>query len=129
MSFKKALFPFFNKDQHQFLTQKWWFRLIIILYVIAFIILPLALWNSYYESAAGWCFDSLYLFSLEDYGWYQSRIEECMQFARDARLPGSLTSIFGALTIHYIIQLIFFKIVINYIVLGGKRDAKGMALE
>lgn len=106
---KKIIFPFYKKERHHFLTEKWWFRAVTVLYIIAFIITPFALWLWHVNSASGWCYDSLSL-------WYSDpsfseRLSECSQFAREAWITGIPVALMGWLVIHYIIQIIFFKII------------------
>jgi len=86
---KKIIFPFFNKEHHDFLIGKWWFRLFIIFYVVGVYILFSAIsnWN----------------------GWDRNLLWA---------LPGTLVL---TAIIHYIIQFIFFKIIIDFIVLGNKK--------
>ncbi len=115
---KKFLFPFF-KERHKFLLEKWWFRLIIVIYIIAFIIAPFMFFAFYMYSASGSCYDSLYLY----YGdtTFNVRLAECSRMAREAWTPGIGFAVIGTLILHYLIQIIFFKIVINFIVLGSKK--------
>ncbi len=115
----KFIFPFYKKERHHFLVEKWWFRSIIVIYVIAFVTTPFALWLWHVNQASGWCYDSLSLFLLDD--TYSERLEECSKLARDAWTTGIQLAIIDWLTIHYLIQIIFFKIIVNYIVLGGKK--------
>ncbi len=115
---KKIIFPFYKKALHNFLTEKWWFRSIIVIYIIVFVIAPFVIWLWHVNYASSWCYDALNLFY--DYT-FSDRLAECSKIARDASITGIPVAILGWLTIHYLIQVIFFKIIVNYIVLGGKK--------
>lgn len=117
MIFKKILFPFYKKERHIFLIRKWWFRLIIVAYIVLFVATPFIFFSNYME-AYDWCYkSSSYLY--QDNNAFDTALANCSQAAREAWTPAIITAIFGTLIIHYLIQLIFFKIVINYIVMGG----------
>src|SRR5688500_13904401 len=98
MSVKKILFPFLNKTRHQFLREKWWFRLIAVIYTSAFVITPFVLWNSYMDGTTGWCYSSLPLY--DNFSEYKEQLNECKQLSREERLPGALLSVFTTLIIH-----------------------------
>lgn len=119
---KKIIFPFYKKERHGFLNKKWWFRTIIVIYTIALVITPFAIWLWYIDYSSGWCYDSIALST--SFGNHVSdyKILECSQIAREAWTDGIPIAIFGWLLLHYLIQVIFFKIIINYIVLGGKNN-------
>ncbi|MFA5188199.1 MAG: hypothetical protein WC460_02460 [Patescibacteria group bacterium] len=117
---KKIIFPFYNKDRHKFLAEKWWFRAIIVIYVIGFIITPFAIWFWHVKESSGWCYNSLYIY-YDDKPAFDAQLADCTRFAREAWINGIPIAILGWLIIHYLIQIIFFKIIVNYIVLGRKK--------
>gem|GEM_PF-5349143 len=116
---RKILFPFF-KDHHRFLLGKWWFRLALVIYVIALVVSPFAVGLGYLNSQTDWCYDSL-SFYYDDTKLFNNQLEECQVLARalwdDAIVAGILIPIFS----HYLFQLILFKLVIDFIALGRKR--------
>jgi hypothetical protein len=117
MKFKKIFFPFLN-DLNKFLLGKWWFRLIIVLYVITFAILPFYWGLTYLDNATSWCYDSLRYYDVMSAEW-DSKFEACQEIARETWLPAIGVAISGTLLIHYFIQFIFFRIIIGFIVFGG----------
>ena len=118
---KKIIFPFFKADKHTFLAEKWWFRLITVLYIIGVVILLFRLWDSFSYSSWGWCYDSSSVyFESGDSEALQKHFDLCGKLLTDNRLYVIGGGILATLVIHYLVQLIFFKIIINFIVLGGK---------
>ena len=116
---KKFLFPLF-KDRHKFLSAKWWFRLITVIYLTLLVISPFYIFLNYMDSQTSWCYGSLYLFSGEPGFSFDQQLKTCKEVAQDARIPAISFGIIGSLAIHYFVQLLFFKIIIDFIVLGGK---------
>lgn len=116
---KKTIFPFYNTDRHFFLIEKWWFRTIIVIYIFFFLISPFLIWSWHVNLSAGWCYDSLPLYY--DYTSFNERLSECSELGRNAWVTGVPIAILGWLIIHYLIQIIFFKVIIDYIVLNNKR--------
>lgn len=115
---KSVLFPFFNINFHAFLIKKWWFRLLIVLYIIGIIIILGAISSKLAYSSWGWCYNSSYLY-IDNNAEYVQHLDRCAQFLSQERLNVILVTILLTAIIHYIIQFIFFKIVINFIVLGS----------
>jgi len=108
---KKIIFPFYDTIIHKFITEKWWSRTLIVLYIIALIAAPFVIWF-WYTNGAVWCYESLTPFF---------RDVRCTQFAQERWIEGIPLTILGTLSFHYIIQGFFFKIVIDFIMLGGKK--------
>lgn len=114
----KILFPFYASARHVFLIQKWWFRLIIVAYSIFLVCLPFFFLHMAYDSYVGWCYEAV---GYTDYSLFQERLDLCAELHRKVMPDIWLTGIGGWLIVHYLIQFVFFKIVINFIVLGGKK--------
>ncbi len=116
--YKKILFPFF-KERHKFLLNNWWFRLVVVAYAISFVTVPFLIFSNNMHSSTDWCYNSLpFIHNSQD---FNEELAKCSGYARDARVESVILAIGGTLVIHYLIQFIFFKIVMDYIVLGGKR--------
>jgi hypothetical protein len=116
---KKIILPFFNKERHEFLFKKWWFRALIVVYVIFLIFLL----SSFSEIApAEKCFP-YYNENLQRMSSEASEVftEECLA-ERLSSMPGIIaSSLVITIIAHYIIQLIFFKIIIDYVAMGNKK--------
>lgn len=117
---KKTLFPFYKKEYHKFLMSKWQFRLLIVIYTILFVVAPFVIWFWYVSQSSDWCYDSLYLY-YDNQSLFNMELEACVKIAREAAINGIFIAILGWLLGHYFIQVTFFKVIIDYIVLGGKR--------
>ncbi len=114
--FLRAIFPLYNTGKHSFLLSKWWFRLLIVLYIIVIIVGWGVISNSYAYSSWGWCYDlAIYSNNMSE------RFEQCGMFLDDSRWQVLGSSILSIIVIHYLIQLVFFKLIINFIVLGNKK--------
>ena len=118
---KQVAFPFFKKDKHHFLSEKWWFRLLTVLYVIGIVILLFRIWDSLSYSAWGWCYDTSYVY-FDEPSMFKQHLDECGQFLRSSRLEVIGGGIAITIFIHYLIQFIFYKVIINFIVLGTKNN-------
>lgn len=119
-SFRKYFFPFY-KTNHYFLMEKWWFRLSLVAYLIVFISLVFAIFSeatSYTQN----CFDNLYTFY--DYGSTNFKYEQdkCLSLARETATLWLFLAPLYTLIAHYLFQLVFFKVVVNFIALGKKNN-------
>lgn len=124
MKLKKILFPFFKKQNHQFLTENWWFRLLIVFYVVGFFVVLGSILSIFSGAEWGWCYDSLYLYVGNDAEFTQ-HFNQCKEIWKESFALVILATIVSTFAIHYFIQFIFFKVIINFIVLGGqKRDGQ-----
>ncbi len=121
MKLKKITFPFFNTERHHFLTEKWWFRLLIVFYSIGATILLISIWSNFSSSSWGWCYDSLYLYVGND-AEFSQRFNQCREIWKESFAWVALGGFISTAIVHYIIQFVFFKIIINFIVLGGKTN-------
>lgn len=119
MKLKKITFPFFNTERHHFLTEKWWFRLAIVFYAIGAVILLGSIWSSFSSAEWGWCYDSLYLYVGND-GEFTEHFNQCKEIWKESFTLVVLATLVSTIVIHYIIQFVFFKIIINFITLGGR---------
>lgn len=118
ISVKNILFPFFKKDLHAFLTRQWWFRTVIVLYVIALVISPVVFFIYFMDSQTDWCYGGLYLYRGEE---LNQQIRACGEISREARGYAIPFALISPPSLHYLVQLIFFKVIVGYIILGGKR--------
>lgn len=122
MNYKKVIFPFYEKDKHLFLLKKWWFRLIIVVYLISFVGGVGVVADDIYQSQIGWCWDTSYLY-YADFKASNEHRELCSSLYE---LPENNPwlrlgySFLIVLVISYVIQFIFYKVLVNYIILGGK---------
>ncbi len=116
--FKRILFPFYKEERHSFLKRRWWFRLITVIYIVALIVTPFIIFSSYGDNS--WCYDSLNLY---DYGSdsYKQALSDCVKSGKEAILPAIGMGLGVTLVVHYLFQLLLFKLIINYIILGGKK--------
>ncbi len=118
--FKKILFPFFNKERHGFLFTKWYFRTTVVVYSTMLMISPFCIFFGYFSSQTSWCYDSLYLFSGNNKS-YDYVLQNCSDLSRHTLFPSLALATIGFLIVHYIIQFIFFKIIVDYIILDSKK--------
>lgn len=121
---RKYLAPFFA-EQHGFLMGRWWFRLAIVAYVIAFLALPFYLYGIGIEPYLK-CYDTTV--ALFKYGTsiFEQEMAHCQESVANV-LPTVIGfAIVTTVVLHYLFQLIFFKLVMNFIILGGnKRPTSG----
>lgn len=115
----KIIFPFYNSNKHNFLYQKWWFRLLTVAYIIGIIIGFGIISSKINYSYWGWCYD----LAVINYSGQNltERLDECGKFLEQYRWESLSSSILFTLILHYAIQFIFFKIIINFIALGNKK--------
>ena len=119
---RKIPFPFY-KERHAFLLEKWWFRFLIVVYVIVFVATLFTIFFWHMDQSVGWCHRSLELLSSEYPALYGEQLVECGRIAHQALPSGVALAVIGTLAIHYLSQLIFFKIIIDFIAVGVKRTA------
>lgn len=97
--------------------EKWWFRLLFVFYITGIIVSPVVFATVAWELLVEPCFK----FFKYKYGLGIPTDIDCAQVSRDTMLERRLYIIFGPIITHYLIQLALFKIVIDFIVLGGKK--------
>ena len=140
MNIKKILFPFYNQEKHGFLTQKWWFRGFIIIYIIIFVVSVYNTGTQQVENVYTQCIEKITIPSIpDDFHKYrtlkdyfdtpeskadQVESENSKKICDETKLNASLkldvlkNVIVVPLTIHYIIQFVFFILIIDFVVLG-----------
>ena len=110
---KKILFPFYSSERHGFLMERSWLRLLFVFYIIGIIVSPVVFGAIAWELLVESCLKHRLEFPHTDI--------DCLQIVKDTDTERALYSIFGPIVTHYLIQLVLFKIVIDFIVLGGKK--------
>jgi|GEM_PF-2142771 len=117
---KKIIFPFFEKNHHGFLTNNWKFRLLIMVYIILFIVFFIYLLN--YEKGFywGWCYHDINPYLHDEKNYLENAFNYCDMIKKESVVEMWVHVIFFVLITHYLIQFFFFKVIINYVVLGGK---------
>jgi len=115
----KILFPFYNKEKHGFLFNKWWFRLLAVIYPIAIILFLFWYFNTQISIYTA-CYNGV--MNLYDYGTpaYKSLFAECQKGVYEAMLPSIGISVLMTVILHYVSQFLFFKPFI-YIIYGKKK--------
>lgn len=111
---KKILFPFYNKERHGFLMNKWWFRLGIVIYILA---LFWVIYQGYYNTVLGpyeACLDKAIRFDVN-----MSTCDFHLNYS-----VGILASLFYLISFHYSVQLIWFKVIVDFIALGSKESSE-----
>lgn len=133
---KKLLFPFFNQERHAFLTKKWWFRTVVVLYVTGLIIAPLVIFFPDYNIQGRYCrYYQSYKTQVESQSVGQKKSldeifakswnnKDCREVTKKEVVSNILSATIIPIVLHYVIQLIFFKIVIDYIVLDYSKSKK-----
>lgn len=127
---KKILFPFF-KEKYWFLLGKWWFRLLIVIFIVFVVMVPVVSSLNYHSVNSDWCWQNLQERIRQgdyrddsSYSVFQDDKDYCVQIAQDASLVSFILYIVTSLFSLYGLQFIFFKIIIDYIVLGTIRPKK-----
>lgn len=123
---KKVLFPFYNKERHQFLMANWVFRVIVVIYIIALITLFFYLINYFSNFYWGWCYHDMYSLIYKPDNmtasiYFDEQTIYCDAIRKSNVLTMWLCVISTTLIPYYLIQLFFFKIIVNFIILGGKK--------
>jgi len=129
MKIRRIIFPFYKQVKHQFLREQWWFRLIILLYICTIIVGIFYLVDHYSQVFWGWCYDNINPYSsnalsMDASEYLDKAFAEC-DTIRKANV-GNMWGYVLFLTVvpHYLIQLTFFKAIIDFVVLGGKNNSE-----
>ena len=117
---KKIIFPFFNKERHEFLFKKWWFRLSIVLYIVILVVIAVMSFNDNF-SYVKVCQDTAFQIYEPFTDGLKNELAQCEKMAYGALLPSVGYAILVTLIFHYIVQLIFFKIGVDYVAKGDKK--------
>lgn len=129
---KKILFPFFNNDRHNFLLKKVWFRTLMVIYLCAMVLVVPVSWVAGVNGVFGRCeVEARNYFgngeipnpaiSLDNFNSYHDYLEGCNQATRSLWSTICLEVTIISIALHYFIQFVFFKIVVDFIVLGSKK--------
>lgn len=99
--------------------KKWWFRLLIVIFLAVFIFGIPTIWLSEVNKVYDGClqyYGSAILDHPEAYSLCNSNAKKAWTY------PGIISSaLIMPILIFYLIQFIFFKIIINFVILGGKK--------
>ena len=121
------MFPFFKAESHHFLSEKWWFRLLTVLYLIGVVVFLFEIWDSLFYSAWGWCYDLASSY-MGDAGGFRKHLDGCGEILESTNRASVLAEgLAVTIFLHYLIQFIFYKVIINFIVLGGKDQGSKMS--
>ena len=96
---------------------KVWFRFLIILYVCAVVFFAWLVWYKVSNFLWGQCYGDLYLF-VENNETFQQMFRQCGIDRAAGLKPAIFGTLITLLVTHYVIQFIFFKIVVDFITLG-----------
>lgn len=118
---KKILLPFY-KEGHKFLLEKWWFRLFLVLYLIALILVPFYLFSEHMDSYLK-CYDVVIKIFTWGSDQYNQQFALCKEEVMNAIPLATGYALFGTLVVHYIVQFLFFKIIIDFIMLGNHKKS------
>src|SRR3989344_240511 len=119
---KRILFPFF-KSRHEFLLSQWWFRLLITVYVAMLLIsIPYSWYRivaSQYEDCET---NSIAVYGSRDEALLNGAFVRCaeMEWAFGWNIPSFLYIFIPVIVLHYFFQLLFFKVLLDFIVLHDK---------
>jgi len=121
---KKIIFPFLNKERHSFLKKHWWYRLLIILYIVFLLAIPFYFYSTesrddlncltHVEKFYG---NKVYLGD-EAAG---KAVDECIAYQASQSQSAAIYAIIMTIVAHYAIQLIFYKVVIDFIYKGKNK--------
>lgn len=115
---KKVAFPFY-RARHTFLMDKWWFRLGVLFYGITIIAIGLYFFQESYKANAGWCYD---LLAIYDYSEFDYQLSKCREMYEEGKFIMWLYGLLPTLLAHYLIQFVFFVLIMNFVVLGSKKN-------
>lgn len=132
---KKILFPFFDQTKHSFILKQSWFRGVIALYVLFALIFVPYYWgqtvlNDYYDCKAQaevrFGSDPALRNADQAVGYYDA-YKYCSQIAKNEKenwLYPTITVAIEVAVAHYLIQFLFFTVLINFIALGKREEDK-----
>ena len=141
----KIIFPFYNKSKHDFLIKKWWFRGFIVIYIGILLVSMASIWQIGVNQIHDVCLDQIKYpgfpnefrradgsydfkkaFESPESKLEQARIEPERKLCDKDKLRAWFApvvikdAIIIPLIIHYLLQFIFFKIIIDFIVFSNQ---------
>lgn len=114
---QKIIFPFYKSKTHHFLKEKIFFRLLIVLYPIGLLIYTYQNWLQQSYMSWGYCYKFII-----DKPNYPFLLDKCSELRQTHYSSTLLLTLIATIFVHYIIQFVFFKIIINFVVLGGEKN-------
>src|SRR3989344_7259736 len=119
---KKIIFPFY-RDRHQYLMAKPWFRGIFVIYMIGIVVIPTVIFFIQVDEYSDWCWNSLHLY-YDTPDLYKEELENCAEIHREGLHTNLIVVPILTVITHYLIQLVFFKIIIDFITRGWENEQK-----
>ena len=111
---KKIIFPFFNKERHGYLSKKAWFRLIVAIYILILLVILCWLSTAYITNNSCDYDNDFYIGDT----LMESEYPTCDVVSQV--LPALGYSLVFVIVIHYVLQLLFFGIIIKIITIKNK---------
>lgn len=126
---KRLLVPAYRPARHSFLMRRWWFRLFLVVYVPFILLWGPVRWVGAVETAHNNCVATLTVSVGNGTPDFYRALSTCNDVARDAwTWPGVLWgSLLPPLLLHFIGQWVLFRVIVDFVVLGGKREAESGA--
>lgn len=124
MKIKKILFPFYKPEEYGFLKEKWWFRLLILVFLVFVIVAPLVFAS--YSASSDWCWSNVQE-KIREGGYpsdsaFREHSDYCVWVTQTAAWESLAVGVEVFLFSLYVLPLIFFKVIIDYVVLGGRKN-------
>jgi len=72
-----------------------------------------------------WCYDSIHpyaSYAINDKNYTEDAVNNCIDIANGAKVEVYSGTLLSVLFIHYLIQFTFFKVIIDFIYLGPKKE-------
>jgi hypothetical protein len=105
----KVVFPFYNA-RHDFLLQKWWIRLVIVLYGGFLVVILIKVYSGI----------AINPYCASEYHDSPALMQNCCRMVQDSKRAAIVGALALTTALHYVIQLIFFKIIVDFVALGGR---------
>lgn len=121
---KNILFPFYT-NKHNFLKSKKWFNIISILYPVFLLSIFIHLYHLVVTVDLSDCYNFTKTFYAVDTVEFYRSIETCRKLYYSYLLQFGIIGPVSILIVHYIIQFVFFRMVINTIV--TKKEPRNVA--
>lgn len=117
-SLYQILFPFYAKERYGFIFQKWWGRLLLVLYIIGIIAVIIFSYNWLAHHYWGNCLVRIKMYKALNLAPIN---DACYQILEQFRTRALGFTVLIAVAAHYLSQLIFFKLIIDFIAWGNKK--------